>query len=343
MAEFGKYLNETLVTNDQGESSAQKGGEVEVGRWRRSARRAAIRDDGTRLSESDLASQFLLFQFGMDEDGPGIIPISKADPSHDGSEEQKDALATLELVAFRVAESEGIDAKTKATIRIDFGKDEQSRSPLDTLFWSIAAGLDLYNNAKNEVSKPKDLNANFSDAFSRRPIDIPGALGRLRFEVIKHQEPKWWQKVFSFLQSGTGSSLTAALGFPAISTQALSFINEMVNELIGDDSETLFESRAHTLALTKKAQSDYTGGFPGASVAVLNPGWFLLARGRDYETLSDNDPKFDGTYGLLRPGAVSEEDFISGRFDDPFKDLTYGVIRVRTKPATLDPVLDFDI
>lgn len=298
-------------------------------------------DRGVTLGEADLRDQFLVFQFSDREQGPRILESSQVEPRLKGSDENPDIFVRLHMVAFHVGASEEVDRNVRATLRIDFGKDENSNSPLDTLFWSIAAGLNLYNEAHGKRSEPKELKADFHEAFAKRPIEIPGGLGRLSFEVVKHQEPQWWRKIFGFLKGETARTLAAAIGFPAITTQAIDLLDQLLNRLDQDEPAVLFRSRPMTLALTDKAKRDVTGDIPGVSAGVLNPGYCLLARGRDFATIVARDPKFLVAYGKLVPGETSLEEFLAQGYDDPFEDMTYAVFRVAARETRLNQQLVF--
>lgn len=298
-------------------------------------------DQGVALSESDIKDQFIVFQFSQKDDGPTILDTSEVDPAKSGSPDKPDALAIVQLASFSVGADEGIDKNTRATLRLDLGKDSNSESSLDTVFWSIAAGLNLYNDIKNKRSEAKDLKTDFNEAFSKRPVEIPGGLGKLSFEVIKHKEPKWWQRIFKFLQSGTGKALTTAVGFPAITGQAIGFLDELLNRLDKSNPEVLFKSRPMTLALTERARDSFTAGVPSVSVGVMNPGFCLLARGRDYKTIVDNEPIFMGAYGLLKPKEMPLEDFLRSPSANPFNKLTYAILKVGTAETKLNPTLDY--
>ncbi len=300
-------------------------------------------DDGVTLAESDLNDQFIVFQFNTSPEGPTILDMSEVTPTKPGSTDKPDALARIQLVSFSVGTDEGIEKDTRATLRLDFGKDSNADSQLDTVFWSIAAGLNLYNEAKKKPSEAKDLKTDFNEVFSRRPIEIPGSLGRLSFEVVKHQEPKWWQKIFTFLQSGTGKALTSAVGFPAITQHAISFIDELLNRLDKSNPEILFKSRPMTLALTRHAQDSFNAGVPSVSVGVLNPGFCLLARGRNYKALVENKPVYMGAYGLLKPKEMKLEEFLQSPANNPFNKMTYAVMKVGTAESKLNPALDYGV
>jgi hypothetical protein len=118
-----------------------------------------------------------------------------------------------------------VDKATDATMRINFGKDENSRDKaFDTLFWSIAAGLKLYDQAKNKRAESKEFKGDFRKACGNRPIEIPGGLGKLSFEVVKHKEPAWWQ-IFKSLPMRLALSKQARTDFtggnPRIKTGCL--------------------------------------------------------------------------------------------------------------------------
>lgn len=298
-------------------------------------------DRGAPLSDGDLKDQFVVFQFAQAAGGPTILDTSQVEPAKTGSDDRPDALAVLQLASFCVGSDEAVDRNTRATLRLDLGKDSNSDSPLDTVFWSIAAGMNLYNEYKKQPSSAKDLKTDFNEAFSRRPVEIPGALGKLSFEVIKHREPKWWQKVFTFLQSGAGKALTSAVGFPAITGQAIGFLDELLNRLDKSDPQVLFKSRPMTLALTARARDSFNAGVPSVSVGVMNPGFCLLARGRDYKTLLDNKPVYMGAYGLLKPGDMELQEFLQSPASNPFNKMTYAVLKVGTAETRLNPTLDY--
>lgn len=290
------------------------------------------------LSSGDLADQFLVFQFDKQEDGDSILDPTDVEPSLHGSEDTPDVLAQLQMVSFHAGDDD-VEKDTKATLRIDLGKDKSSNSTLDTLFWSLSAGMNLYSEQKGAKAEGGDLNADFSSAFANRPIEIPGGLAELSFEVVKHREPRWWERVFKFLQSGTGTTLTSAVGFPAITTKAVGFIDELVGRLHDDRPEYLFRSRPMTLALSSKAKSDFTGGLPSIELGSMAKGFCLLARGRNYGALVEHDPIFYPHFKKLVPKDVSRADLLSGRYDDPFQNMTYAVVRVGLSETKLKPLV----
>ena len=301
-----------------------------------------VKDNSPNPSMLDLSNQFINFQLSNDLEKPPIQESSQVEPVLSGSEEQPDVLVNLEMLSFHIGANEDIDKNSRATIRINIGKDENSRDKyFDTAFWSIAAGLNLYNQAKNKTAEPKELKSDFKQAFGNRPIEIPGGLSKMTFEVVKHREPRWWQKIFKFLQSDTGKSLISTVGFPAISSSAINMLDELMNKLDKSEPEILFKSLPLRLALSQQAKDDFTAGNPRIKMGSLNPGFTVLARGKDFETIVNSDAYFYPSYGKLVPSNVSEAQLLSGKYDDPFKDVTYSIFRVGMKETKLDPSFNF--
>ena len=290
----------------------------------------------------DLANQFIVFQLNNSETGGTVLETSNVVPTLDGGTEAPDVQMSIEMIAFHVGQDEGIPENTRATMRLVIGKDENSRDKyFDTAFWTIAAGLQLYDQATGKAAESKDLKADFTKAFGKRPIEIPGGLARMTFEVVKHKEPQWWQRVFGFLQSGTGKALTSVIGFPAIGVTAIGLVDELLNKLNDDITGVLFKSRPLTLALSKMAKDDFSGGNPRVKVGCLNPGFCVIARGRDYGVLANADAYFYTSYGKLVPSSVSEADLLADNYDDPFKNCTYGIFKIGMRGAKLNPDFNY--
>ena len=299
-------------------------------------------DNNLALKENDLSNQFIAFQLNNKKDGPAILESSEVTSTIEGSSEQPDVLMNLEMQSFHIGNDVDVDKNSRATMRINIGKDKSSTDKMfDTAFWSIAAGLDLYNEAKKKPADPKDLKADFKQAFGNRPIEIPGGLANMTFEVIKHREPRWWQRIFKFLQSDTGKTLTSTLGFPAITNNAINLIDELLNKLDKNEPEILFKSRPLRLALSQKAKTDYTGGSERIKIGSLTPGFCVLARGKDFNTFINADAYYYPTYGKLVPSKVGHADLMTGNYDDPFENVTYSIFRIGMKADKLDPTFNF--
>ena len=303
---------------------------------------AFVRDDGVVASADDMKDQFVVFQLSDAMDGPAILNAEAVKPKLAGSDDEPDVLARLNLISFHIGAEEKIDKNTRATMRINFGKDPSSTDRLfDTAFWAVAAGLKLYNETTGQPTQTKDLSANIDQAFGNRPIEIPGGLGNLSFEVVKHQEPKWWQNVFSFLRGGTGVALTSALGFPAVTQTAIRMIDELVGRLTDQEPEVLFKSKPMRLALTGRAHDEFTGGSPRVRLGSLNSGYCVLARYGDYDAIAGSNAVFYPTHGLLAPATADAADVTSMTTKNPLQGLTYAIFKVRTKTTALDPNFSF--
>jgi hypothetical protein len=121
-----------------------------------------VTDGRTALDQASLKNQFVAFQVNSQPTGPMSLESSQVEPSIDGSPEDPDVLVSLEMLSFNLGAKEGIDKDACATMRLNFGKDESSRDKyFDTAFWSIAAGLKLYDEAKGKKAAGKDLNSDF--------------------------------------------------------------------------------------------------------------------------------------------------------------------------------------
>lgn len=293
-------------------------------------------------TKSDLANQFVVFQLSNQLDGPSILESSQIEPTIEGSQADPDVLVALELLSFHLGRDEEVDSNTRATMRLNFGKDESSTDKhFDTAFWSIAAGLNLYDAIQGKKAASKELKSDLHKAFGNRPIEIPGGLGRFSLEVVKHEEPPWWKRIFRFAQSDTAKSLVSVLGFPAITNSAIEVLDELLNRLTDSDPEPLFKSIPMRLALSKHARDAFTGGNPRIRVGSLRQGFSIMARGRDFGRLSESDLLYYPTYGKLVPASVSESDLMRGDYEDPVEDVTYVVFRVGTKSTKLDPTFNF--
>ena len=190
-------------------------------------------------------------------------------------------------------------------------------------------------------AQDKQLAADLNRAFANRPVEIAGGLGLLSFEVVRHEEPKWWQRLFSFAHGPTGQTLTSVLGFPAITQPALSLVDELLGRLADDPHEVLFKSAPMRLALSRRAHDDFTGGNARIKLGALDDGYCVLARGRDHDTLVAADPVFHPTHGILAPASANPARIEELTTDNPLHGLTYAVFRVRMKETALDPDFAF--
>src|SRR5579864_4786704 len=277
--------------------------------------RRALLGARERLQEPN---QFTLFQIG-DNERP-IIELTGTQPTAQGSDEKPDIDASISLQAFHFDEALGdeVGEKSRATLRFDLGQDERSSSPLEPLMWSIAAGLDLYDHfkaGKTNANDPSKMNDNFSNKFRRRPIEIAGELGKMRLEVIMHKEPPWWRQILRFGQTDTAKRLVATLGFPGLALDALNLVDEMISRFEDAGAKPIISSRPLTLAFSKYARDEFTGGAARTLIGCVGNGHYILCKQGDAKTVLDLKPLFIGTNGLLVPQKAWEESKGSGRIE----------------------------
>jgi hypothetical protein len=137
------------------------------------------------------ADQFTLFQLAAGNVGRPVVDLHAATPTLKGGDDNPNVRVSIDLLSFRIAPTEGLDPKMQATLRLDMGNDRSSPSPLDPLFWSIAAGFYLAAQAVTPPAEAKSLNADFLQGVQAAAIEISGGLGQLRSEVVAHEELPW--------------------------------------------------------------------------------------------------------------------------------------------------------
>ena len=158
--------------------------------------------------------QFVIFQLNPKANEPAVLEASKVEPKIDGSRDEPDVLVALDLLSLQLGSGEEIDDGTKATLRLNFGKDESSTDKhFETAFWSVAAGLNLYNTATKKKGNNKDFGSDLQKAFGNRPIEIPGGLGRLSFEIVTRTDPPGGSAPFSFCRVGPARVSSRCSGF----------------------------------------------------------------------------------------------------------------------------------
>ncbi len=285
--------------------------------------------------KQDLLDQFVVFSVPEDKSQGGIIDLGEVTPSKQGSTELPDALLQLEMLGFNMGAEENIKSNTRATMRLVVGQQEALDNQLEPLFWVIQAGLNLYNEEEGRAAKFKELAADLDKAFNKRYVEIPNGIGYLTFDVVKHEAPKWWQKVFKFLGSGVGQNLISVIGLPAITNTALSAIRGLFNELKEKNAAPLFKSRGLKLALTQYGKDKLSGGSSTLRVGTLNEGIFIMIRGRDYQFFKDHPAKYDLMHNMLVPADFVAADYFDPNKPNPFEHKTFALFRIRTKEVNL--------
>lgn len=289
------------------------------------------------LTSADISTAFVVFQLSKTE--PKWLEPTLVAPSIDGSADKPDVLLSVDMMAFHVGGNEQIDKDTKATLRLKVNKDDASpNDALDKVFWSMTAALNLWDQSKNQVTAAKDLAVPLSSqAFSKRPIEIPGGLGDITFEVVKHKPPHWWDEVMQFFTGGSGKQLLALAGFPAVTASVMGLLDNLLNQFVGDEGEVLFSSNALQIAFSEYARDAVTGGYTTAKQGCLGPGYWLLVRGRDYELIRSAPSVFNLEYGMLIPADKDPTDVMKPDYVDPFAGVTYAVMKAGVAKTTLAP------
>ena len=263
------------------------------------------------------------------EAGFRLTDPHQIEPTLKGAEDAPDVLLKTELVAFHPSRALTEGESRDVTLRMDLGQDPASQSSLEPVFWSIAAGLDVYNLATSGGDKsPKSFRSDFSKAFNGSVVQVPGGLSQLRMELVAHKPAPWWKSVFRFASSGTAKSFASAVGFPSILPEAIKIIDEAFSKFF-DDGEVLFSSNPVRYGLTEAAKADFTSGIDGVMLPALTEGLYVAVRGEDLERISTT-AKFLGGYGMLVSADSDPLEVMRGGVD-PFEDVTYAVIRFRLK------------
>lgn len=294
---------------------------------------------GGEPKSGEPSDNFMMFRLGG-ADNP-IVDLTEVSPEIVGDQNEPDVHVSLSMMAFHISDSfaKKIDETSRATLRLDLGKDRSSNSPLEPLFWSVAAGLDFYEHVRsgNNSDKPKEMSDNFTETFRRRPVEIPGGLGQLRLEVIAHPEKPWWRRALSGLgQDQNLKKIVSTVGFPGIALDAVKLIDEMIGQFEAKSATPIIQSRPLTLAFSKAAQSDYTGGLDVVKIGCVSPGYYVLLKGHDAQQLRHDPPLFLGHTGHLVSKQTWESDKGNiGKSSAPYTDITYAVVRIRARGAKI--------
>lgn len=300
--------------------------------------RATSKPRGT----NDLSKNFYIFQIQPDGAANAALDLSKVTPVFNGGVDAPDILMQLEMLCFNLAKSEKVNSKTRATMRVIIQQMETLDASLDPLVWVVSAGLQLYNLKERKRSKPIDLKMDFRETFGKRPIEIPRGRAMMTFDVYKHKAPGWWHKVFKFLRSNTGKTLTSAVGFPGVTQEAVGIIDELLNRLSRNKTETLFQSVPLELVMHEAAKKlREADGITKAG--CLNPGLFVLCQGGDLRFFKDTPATYFSQQGILVPQGTEPAEFLSADFQNPFDDKTYSIFRVGMQPTKLKPQMIFGV
>jgi len=276
--------------------------------------------------ESVGENQFILMQLG--DGDKRIITTSEIEPKLQGASDKPDVNMSLDFESFKIGMNESVDKDTKATLQLQIGQEQKAGS-LDKLFYCINGGLDLFNEIKGKKTEAKDFKKSTAAALGNKPISMPGGIAQISLKVLKHEEPSWWQKVFSFAKSDTAKELFSLIGFPGVTETAVNCISGMLDSLFDTKPDILFQSQPIKLGFTKSAKEELSGGSSIIHVSCLNPGFWIMARKSDYDTIINTKPIYYGGYGILAPDGMSEIDALKDSNNNPFSKMTYAIIRAK--------------
>jgi hypothetical protein len=285
------------------------------------------------------ADQFMLFQLGNAEHP--ICDLTEVAPQIEGSTTEPDVQVSVAMLAFHLARNtaESLKEKSRATLRLDLGKDEGSNSQMEALFWSIASGLDLYEHVRGgaNANTRKKMSDDFSAKFRQRPVEIPGGLGQLRIEIVEHVEPPWWRRAIGFVaEDSSVKRIISSIGFPGIALEAVRLLDEMIGRFEDAAARPILRSRPMTLAFSKAARDDYTAGSEAARIGCVAPGFYVLVRHQDTAVFNQSPPVFLGHTAHLVPRAEWEKNPAAINPDStPYGDATYAVLRFRSRGTKL--------
>lgn len=289
--------------------------------------------DGADAASND--DQFVVFQ--LSDGDKRILQTSEVTPSLKGAAGTPDINMQIEIDSFKVSNRELVKDVPKATLQLTIGQ-EKKITGLDQLFYCINAGLELWKSVegKGKAADPKDFRKDTDAALGNKPISLPGGAGQIIFNVVKHKEPAWWQQLFNFAGSNTGKELLSLTGFGGITEAAFNQVNNMLNTLLAQKlaPETLFKSVPIKLAFSEAARSDLSGGLSTNYVSCLNPGYWIMARQKDYDTILKYKPIYYSGVGLLAPDGTTMNNAMDNN-KNPFSEITYTVIRARMKEVDL--------
>ena len=273
-----------------------------------------------------LKTQFILLQSYTDENNKIVIktPYGQA-PEITGSDDRPDvAMTKLTLDAFHLDQRAKIKEKTRGLLRVTTANKPKPDN--DVLSWAFTTAIDLYNQSRLPEREKSKVQQDLSGSVKAQPIQFLNGLGALHIEIIKEQEPSWWQELIHFFTTNPAvGALAASFGFPALGQSALKFVDELVTRIDDEDAEVLVSSDQMALAFTTQGRDRHLKG-GGRRIGVMNQGTWIMIKPSDQDVLKAHLPYFADTYGRLVPSKYElPEDFLAEIENDPQKDPFYGV------------------
>ena len=302
------------------------------------AKQAKARSKNPGLQTRGGASDFFIFKI-CEEDNTEekhVEMLTDLNPEFEGDILPDIAMA-INLVHFNLSNKEELNKRTRATMRLTIEQKDPLFQQQEPLMWIASVGLKIFDIVKNKKSL-KDVNlADFNGAFGNRPIEIPKGRATLSFDLIKHREPKWWQKVFNFTNSPEGHALSAALGFPGVTQNVVGMMDRLFKDITKSRSEVIFNSEKIDLAFTNAAKGEDSF----EETAVMNRGYYLVCKGSDLGFFMSTPAKFNKAVNNLIPRDIGMEEFLSEGFVNPFDSKTFAIFKVALANMTIDKTLLF--
>ena len=290
-----------------------------------------------RVDSNEIGDQFFVFQLVPTKERKWYIKSPQdIEPLLETNNEAPDVALDCRLLSFHVGDEDKMDPDIKATVRITFGTEHNTRRSRDMgqqLYWAISSGLNLWN-TRGLRAQPRDYRADFREIFGNKFVELPGGAGTLKVEIVKHRKSSWWEKAFNFSNSAAGIGLVSALGFPGVTSRVLHFVDEAANRFVGENAKVLFSSRGLPIAFTKQASNEITQ--TGTRIGGLNAGIWVFARGRDLPLLASKEMTYDATLRRLFPRESNVADIVSGKTLDPLRGVTYAVMSARMKARKIN-------
>lgn len=301
-------------------------------------------DDGAKegsrsVVANKLANQFIPFQIVGTADKNVVRQVHEIEPILEGKEDRPDVLMRIEMVNFHLADDERLKKNTRATMNITIRQENAVDDKLEPLYWVASAGLDLYN-LFNDKGKKQETKTDFHEVFARRPIELPNGIGVLKFDVIKHEEKKWYDVAFDLFTSKIGKAAIAVFGLPGVAVESAGIVKNLVGKIKDRRAEILFDSKELPLVFTKAAKNRILKDSQHNMVGSIQPGMFILTRGRDYKLFKEQSPYYHFTYQKLYPQETTPQQMLDPGYIDPFKNCTYAIFRVAVVDTKLNPAYE---
>ena len=206
------------------------------GKLRRSGK---VGREPANARSSGYQDQFFPFQLKVVDGSPRLVDPFQQIPNLETTQDKPDVAIRVGLDAFHLGEREDVRDNTRATLRLTIGEHGDNLPEL--LNWVIAAGMNLYSQGRNKPAVATELKGYIGAAFDKTPIKIPGGIGSIKFEVVKHKNPSWWKKIFGALTGIKGQALLQAFGLPAVTSSIIGLVDQAFDRFSGG-YQTLFAS-----------------------------------------------------------------------------------------------------